>query len=132
MNGLRRATSRTAAIGSIPDPNAALLQPSRGQRGAIGNRSRIVQKFTWLFVDKWITLQARPISVSEIMSRDVIKSQWTRLQGKLRAKWSKLTYDDVMFAEGDRVYLIGRLKERYGLSADAAQLQVAQFERLLY
>lgn len=66
------------------------------------------------------------------MSRDVIKSQWTRLQGKLRSKWSKLTYDDVFYGEGDRLYLIGRLKERYGLSASAAQLQVAQFERLLY
>jgi uncharacterized protein YjbJ (UPF0337 family) len=66
------------------------------------------------------------------MSRDVIKSQWTRLQGKLRSNWSKLTYDDISFAEGDRQYLIGRLKERYGLSASAAQLQVAQFERLLF
>ena len=66
------------------------------------------------------------------MSRDVIKSQWTRLQGKLRAKWSKLTYEDVSFGEGDRAYLTGRLKERYGLSASAAALQVANFERMLY
>ncbi|MDR3389801.1 MAG: CsbD family protein [Rudaea sp.] len=66
------------------------------------------------------------------MSRDVIKSQWTRLQGKLRSRWSKLTYDDVSFGEGDRLYLTGRLQERYGLSTSAAQLQVAQFERLLF
>jgi len=66
------------------------------------------------------------------MSRDVIKSQWTRLQGKMRAKWSKLTHDDVFYTEGDRAYLTGRLKERYGLSASAAALQVANFERMLY
>lgn len=66
------------------------------------------------------------------MSRDVIKSQWTRLQGKLRAKFSRLTHEDVFYGEGDRAYLVGRLKERYGLTADAAQLKVAQFERLLY
>lgn len=66
------------------------------------------------------------------MSRDVIKSQWTRLQGKLRAKWSKLTYEDVSYGEGDRAYLTGRLKERYGMSAEEAQLKVAQFERQLY
>ena len=66
------------------------------------------------------------------MSRDVIKSQWTRLQGKLRAKWSKLTYEDVSFGEGDRAYLTGRLKERYGLSTNAAQHLVANFERMLY
>ena len=66
------------------------------------------------------------------MSRDVIKSQWTRLQGKLRQKFSKLTYDDVSFTEGDRVYLVGRIKARYDLTNEAAQLKVAQFERLLY
>ncbi|HSE11034.1 MAG TPA: CsbD family protein [Rudaea sp.] len=65
------------------------------------------------------------------MSRDVIKSQWPRLQGKLRAKWTKLTYEDVLFGEGDRVYLVGRLRERYGLDDAAAQKQVAAFERLL-
>jgi uncharacterized protein YjbJ (UPF0337 family) len=66
------------------------------------------------------------------MSRDVIKSQWPRLQGKLRAKWSKLTYEDVFFTEGDRAYLTGRLKERYALSASAAAHLVANFERMLY
>ena len=66
------------------------------------------------------------------MSRDIIKSQWTRLQGKLRSKFSKLTLDDVSYGEGDRVYLVGKLKERYGLTNEAAQLKVAQFERLIY
>jgi len=50
---------------------------------------------------------------------------------RLRAKFSKLTHDDVSHGEGDRAYLVGRLKERYGITLDAAQLKVAQFERLL-
>jgi uncharacterized protein YjbJ (UPF0337 family) len=66
------------------------------------------------------------------MSRDVIKSQWTRLQGKLRQKFSKLTHDDVTFGEGDRIYLVGRIKDRYNITGEAAQLKVAQFEKLLY
>lgn len=65
------------------------------------------------------------------MSRDVIKSQWPRLQGKLRAKWTKLTYEDVIYGEGDRAYLIGRLRERYGLDENAASAKVTQFERML-
>ena len=65
------------------------------------------------------------------MSRDVIKSQWPRLQGKLRAKWGKLTYDDVSFAEGDRTYLVGRLQARYGIPPAEAERKIAQFERLL-
>ena len=65
------------------------------------------------------------------VSRDVIKSQWTRSSGKLRAKWSKLTYEDVIYTEGDRAYLIGRLRERYGVDQATAATKVTQFERLL-
>lgn len=65
------------------------------------------------------------------MSRDVIKSHWPRLQGKLRAKWGKLTYDDVSFADGDRAYLVSRLQARYGLASADAERKIAQFERLL-
>lgn len=65
------------------------------------------------------------------MSRDVIKSQWPRLSGKMRAKWGRLTYDDVTFAEGDRDYLIGMLQKRYAINEETAQRQVAQFERLV-
>jgi uncharacterized protein YjbJ (UPF0337 family) len=66
------------------------------------------------------------------MSRDIIKSQWPRLSGKLRAKWGRLTYDDVSFADGDRNYLVGLLEKRYSFKNDVAQRQVAQFERLMY
>jgi len=65
------------------------------------------------------------------MSRDVIKSHWPRLQGKLRAKWTRLTYEDVSFGEGDRAYLIGRLRERYALDEATATTKVTQFERML-
>ncbi|MEP6939586.1 MAG: CsbD family protein [Rudaea sp.] len=65
------------------------------------------------------------------MSRDLIKSHWPRLSGKLRAKWGKLTYDDLGNSDGDRDYLIARLQERYGLDKTAATLKVTQFERLL-
>ena len=66
------------------------------------------------------------------MNRDLIKSKWPRLSGKLRAKWGKLTYDDVNCGEGDRDYLIGRLQDRYGLKKEAAALQVALFERMIF
>lgn len=65
------------------------------------------------------------------MSRDIIKSHWQRLQGKLRAKWTKLTAEDVSFTEGDRDYLTARLRARYGFDESTAKTKVAQFERLL-
>ena len=65
------------------------------------------------------------------MSRDLIKSHWPRLQGKLRANWTRLTFEDVSFTEGDRIYLIGRLRDRYGFDERTATTKVSQFERLL-
>jgi hypothetical protein len=38
---------------------------------------------------------------------------------------------NVSFGEGDRTYLIGRLKDRYSLDDASATLRVAAFERLL-
>jgi uncharacterized protein YjbJ (UPF0337 family) len=49
----------------------------------------------------------------------------------LRAKWTKLTYEDVIYGEGDREYLIGRLRERYGYDVATATAKVQQFERML-
>jgi len=89
------------------------------------------EKNAWLFASKWITMQGRLYGKENGMSRDVIKSHWPRLQGKLRAKWTKLTWEDVSFGEGDRTYLIGRLKDRYSLDEATATMRVAAFERLL-
>ena len=65
------------------------------------------------------------------MSRDVIKSLWPRLSGKLRAKWGRLTYEDVSFADGDRDYLVDILQKRYAIKKDVALRQVTQFEHLV-
>jgi len=65
------------------------------------------------------------------MSRDVIKSLWPRLSGKLRAKWGRLTYEDVSCGEGDRDYLVDILQKRYAITKDVASRQVTQFERLV-
>jgi uncharacterized protein YjbJ (UPF0337 family) len=62
------------------------------------------------------------------MSRDVIQSLWSRLHGKLRSQWPKLTYEDATHGDGDRAYLIAKLKERYRFDADEALRQVAEFE----
>ena len=65
------------------------------------------------------------------MSRDVIKSLWPRLSGKLRAKWGRLTYEDVSYADGNRDYLVDMLQKRYAITKDVASRQVTQFERLV-
>jgi len=65
------------------------------------------------------------------MNDDKIKGQWKQLSGKLKAKWGKLTDDDLKVAEGNSEYLAGKLQERYGIAKDEAKKQVEEFDRSL-
>jgi uncharacterized protein YjbJ (UPF0337 family) len=62
------------------------------------------------------------------MNDDKIKGQWKQLSGKLKAKWGKLTDDDLKVAEGNSEYLTGKLLERYGIARDEAEKQVRDFD----
>ena len=66
------------------------------------------------------------------MTHDIIKIKWSQLAGKLQAKWSKLTDGDVNRADGHREYLVDKLRERYGISREKADVQVKEFERALH
>ncbi|MGE0209802.1 MAG: CsbD family protein [Lysobacteraceae bacterium] len=61
------------------------------------------------------------------MNEDRIKGQWKPLSGKVKARWGKLTNDDVRVEEGNAEYLIGKLQERYGLAKDVAKKEVNDF-----
>ena len=65
------------------------------------------------------------------MNNDKIQGQWKQLAGKLKAKWGKLTDDDVQVAEGNSEYLAGRIQERYGVAKDEAKRQIDEFDRTL-
>ena len=62
------------------------------------------------------------------MNDDKIKGQWKQLHGKLKARWGKLTDDDLQVADGNTEYLVGKLQERYGIARDAAKKQVREFD----
>jgi uncharacterized protein YjbJ (UPF0337 family) len=61
------------------------------------------------------------------MNEDKIKGQWKQLAGKAKAKWGKLTDDDLKTAEGDSEYLAGKVQERYGIARAEAEKQVKDF-----
>jgi uncharacterized protein YjbJ (UPF0337 family) len=65
------------------------------------------------------------------MNEDKIKGQWKQLAGKVKAKWGKLTDDDLRVAEGNSEYLTGKIQERYGVARDEAQKQVREFNSRL-
>jgi uncharacterized protein YjbJ (UPF0337 family) len=65
------------------------------------------------------------------MNEDKIKGQWKQLAGKLKARWGKLTDDDLEVAEGNSEYLAGKIQERYGVAKDEAQKQIKEFDSRL-
>jgi len=65
------------------------------------------------------------------MNEDRIKGKWKQLAGSIKAKWGKLTDDDLQVAEGNAEYLAGKVQERYGIALDVARDQVREFERTL-
>ena len=62
---------------------------------------------------------------------DIIKTRWMHLGAKLMLKWPRLTMDDIAHRDGHRDYLVGKLRERYGIAKEKAEMQVKEFERSL-
>ena len=54
------------------------------------------------------------------MNKDTLEGQWQQLSGAIKAKWGKLTDDDLMKSSGNREYLLGKLHEQYGMARDVA------------
>ncbi|HEV2245015.1 MAG TPA: CsbD family protein [Terriglobia bacterium] len=57
------------------------------------------------------------------MNWDRVEGKWKQMRGAVRAKWGRLTDDDLDLIAGHRDQLIGRLQERYGIARDEAEKQ---------
>lgn len=60
------------------------------------------------------------------MNEDIVKGKWKQVAGQIKTKWGKLTDDDLIEAEGNKDFLVGKLQEHYGLAKDAAEKQVKE------
>ena len=56
-----------------------------------------------------------------------IKGNWDVVKGKLKQKFSKLTDDDLMFAEGKEDELLGRLEKKLGKSKEELRDTIENF-----
>jgi uncharacterized protein YjbJ (UPF0337 family) len=61
------------------------------------------------------------------MNRDTLMGQWKQLKGNVKARWGKLTDDDLTQAEGNYDVLVGRLQERYGYTREKAEQEIDDF-----
>jgi uncharacterized protein YjbJ (UPF0337 family) len=65
----------------------------------------------------------------EAMNWDVLKGQWKQMTGKVKAKWGKLTDDDLTLISGKKDELVGKLQERYGYNKAQAEKEAEDFLR---
>jgi len=55
---------------------------------------------------------------------DCVQGNWKQVEGKVKAKWGKLTDDDLTAINGRREELEGKIQERYGIAKDQARKDV--------
>ena len=61
------------------------------------------------------------------MNVNILKGQWKQIKGGIKAKWGKLTDDDLTAIEGNEEKLLGILQERYGYTKDVAEKEYKKF-----
>ena len=58
------------------------------------------------------------------MNSDTLAGQWKQLKGLVKARWARLTDNDLLNAEGNYDRLVGCLQERYGYERDRAEQEL--------
>jgi uncharacterized protein YjbJ (UPF0337 family) len=65
-----------------------------------------------------------PTPTEEIMDWNRVQGSWKQLEGKVKAKWGKLTDDDLTTINGRREELEGKIQQRYGIAKDQARKEI--------
>lgn len=63
------------------------------------------------------------------MNRDRIEGNWKQVKGRIREQWGRLTDDHLDIIDGRRERLLGQIQESYGIARDAAEDEVAEWEK---
>lgn len=63
------------------------------------------------------------------MNWELVKREWKQMSRNLKARWDKLTDDDLERIAGSRERLVARLRDAYGLTAMGAETQLDDWER---
>ncbi len=60
------------------------------------------------------------------MNKDTIEGNWDLAKGRIKARFGKLTDDELDEVKGDFDQLCGRLQQAYGLSREQAEYDLAR------
>jgi uncharacterized protein YjbJ (UPF0337 family) len=58
-----------------------------------------------------------------------VEGDWKQVKGKVKAKWGKLTDDDLTAINGRRDQLEGKIQERYGYAKDQVRKEIDDWYR---
>jgi uncharacterized protein YjbJ (UPF0337 family) len=58
---------------------------------------------------------------------EMLKGKWNEMKGDIRARWSKLTDEDMTHIQGQVEKMIGKLQERYGYKREQAEKEINEF-----
>jgi uncharacterized protein YjbJ (UPF0337 family) len=61
------------------------------------------------------------------MNWDQVQGQFKQFTGQIKAKWGKLTDDDLKVVGGKKDILVGKIQERYGIGKEEAEKQLDGF-----
>ncbi len=59
------------------------------------------------------------------MNKEEVKGGWNELKGKLKQKFADLTDDDLMYAEGKKDEMLGKLQTKLGKSKEELEKLMA-------
>ena len=62
------------------------------------------------------------------MNWNRIEGNWKQFKGKVKERWGDLTDDELDQIGGKRERLAGKIQERYGLTQDAVESQLHEWE----
>jgi uncharacterized protein YjbJ (UPF0337 family) len=65
------------------------------------------------------------------MNWTTIEGQWDQLKADVKARWAKLTDEDIALLGAKKDKLVGKLVERYGMVKDEAEKQIDEWSHKL-
>ncbi len=62
-----------------------------------------------------------------MLNDDILKGKWNEIKGEVKAKWGKLTDDDLTEIAGNQEKLMGILQKRYGYAKEDVEREYRDF-----
>jgi len=59
----------------------------------------------------------------------MVESNWANFQDRVKGRWSKLARGRILAIAGNRAQLVSEIQTAYGISEQAAESQVRDFEQ---